>query len=311
MKADTELAVYGEQQLVRPVVDPTALTAYHDQLTDFVQKTLKDGVDFMKIPGGSDRAALTKAGAERLSIGFGLVFSEPEILESEAEHNRPVTYRLTKWVKAPDPGKDEKERLKALGLGRNRKNRDGNWEWQVPEAEEGESLGLYRYVVKVKVCLRATGEILGFGVGSCSTMEAKYIRSPREAENTVLKMATKRAQVDGILRTLALSDRFTQDQDEKEHDKEPAAGKQAPNPQAAKTREPNQAEYAAQANEEATAYMDSLGVSGAGLDEFKASCIGLGVKWINFVLKAKKDGVGTAEEVYARLDGLKGQEQVA
>ena len=62
------------------------------------------------------------------------------------------------------------------------------------------------------------GEILvgpnvGYGIGSCSTMESKYVENPRDAENTALKMAHKRGMVGGCLVTFGLSDQFTQDED--------------------------------------------------------------------------------------------------
>jgi len=68
----------------------------------------------------------------------------------------------------------------------------------------------------------ANGELLGQGVGSCSTMEKKY-RYRKEGEtrienediadvhNTVLKMAKKRAHVDATLTVTGAADIFTQD----------------------------------------------------------------------------------------------------
>jgi len=86
---------------------------------------------------------------------------------------------------------------------------NGGWEWQECELEKGSSLGLYRYVV---TCKLYRGDMcVGEGVGSCSSLESKYIRNPRDFENTVLKIAKKRSFVDAILTTLGLSDRFTQD----------------------------------------------------------------------------------------------------
>jgi hypothetical protein len=68
------------------------------------------------------------------------------------------------------------------------------------------------YVVQLPVVNRATGEVVGVGVGSCSTRERKYNRSsPYDIRNTVLKMAKKRALVDAALTTTASSHIFTQD----------------------------------------------------------------------------------------------------
>jgi hypothetical protein len=68
------------------------------------------------------------------------------------------------------------------------------------------------YVVRLPIVNRATGEVVGVGVGSCSTKERKYQRSsPFDIRNTVLKMAKKRALVDAALTTTAASHVFTQD----------------------------------------------------------------------------------------------------
>jgi hypothetical protein len=75
----------------------------------------------------------------------------------------------------------------------------------------GVSRGLYRYVLKCYLIHRESGAIIGTGVGSCSTLESKYIDRPRDLENTVFKMAKKRAYVDATLTAYGLSDEFTQD----------------------------------------------------------------------------------------------------
>ncbi|HLL52631.1 MAG TPA: hypothetical protein VK447_03735, partial [Myxococcaceae bacterium] len=79
------------------------------------------------------------------------------------------------------------------------------------EEERGVSYGLYRYVVRCVLIHIESGSTVGSGVGSASTMEGKYVDRPRESENTVLKMAKKRAFVDCTLSTFGLSDAFTQD----------------------------------------------------------------------------------------------------
>lgn len=73
---------------------------------------------------------------------------------------------------------------------------------------------------------RGSGEVMGYGLGECSTMESKYRyrwvgygderrreENPDIADtwNTVLKMAKKRAFVDAVKSTTAASDIFTQD----------------------------------------------------------------------------------------------------
>jgi hypothetical protein len=169
---------------IRPVVKPVELIEAHKEAASVIREALEDGRDYGLIPGAGNRKVLLKAGAERLSVAFGLrpVFS---IMNQEADHDREVHY--TDRYKKP----------------------------QV-------STGLYRYVVKCQ--LERDGVVVGEGIGSCSTMEQKYVSRPRDCENTVLKMAKKRAQVDAVLSTLSLSDRFTQDvvDDEVEPEQTPA-----------------------------------------------------------------------------------------
>ena len=168
---------------IRPVVKPVELIEAHKEAASVIREALEDGRDYGRIPGAGDRKVLLKAGAERLSVAFGLrpVFS---IISAEADHDREVHYT---------------DRYKKAAV----------------------STGLYRYVVKCQ--LERDGVVVGEGIGSCSTMEQKYVSRPRDCENTVLKMAKKRAQVDAVLSTLSLSDRFTQDVVDDEAEPEQAA----------------------------------------------------------------------------------------
>jgi hypothetical protein len=91
------------------------------------------------------------------------------------------------------------------------------------------------------------GEMLGQGVGSCSTMEKKYryrkdskgnrIENEDIADvyNTVLKMGKKRAQVDATLTVTGAADLFTQDliEDEDEPQRKPVEMPKAKPAQAA------------------------------------------------------------------------------
>ena len=86
--------------------------------------------------------------------------------------------------------------------------------------------GHREYTVECTLKSKKTGEVEGFGVGECSTMESKYryrwegdygsrhkVENPDIADvwNTCLKMAKKRAFVDAVKSTTAASDVFTQD----------------------------------------------------------------------------------------------------
>ena len=202
----TALVVRDEQRaLLRPIAPAGALIEQHKQVAEIIAKALERGVDYGPIPGGGKDAkdALLKAGAERLSIAFGL-YPRYSIVEREVDHDRKVewTKRKKRWQAGQFNGWDE---------------------------EVGVSVGFYRYLVRCELVLRSDGGVMGDGLGSCSTMESKYIDRPRDMENTVIKMAEKRAMVGAVLNTLGLSDRFTQDIEDQDHDAPPAArGKSKP-----------------------------------------------------------------------------------
>lgn len=193
--------------LIRPVARPEELIKAQEEVREIIAKTLKKGRDYDRIPG-TKKDTMLQPGAERSAAAYGLA-PEFELVEQEVDHDRRVEWTKEKWVSA---GKKPEnwEALKARGLGRNRQV-NGHWEWQEKLDDTGVSLGLYRYVLRCRLVHRESGVVVGEGVGSCSTMESKYIDRPRDLENTALKMAKKRAYVDAVLTTLGLHDQFTQD----------------------------------------------------------------------------------------------------
>lgn len=174
--------------MLRPVAKVAELLQVQQEIGDVITQLLKDGTDYGKIPG-VDKPSLFKAGAERTTLAFGCVPTY-SILTSEIDHMQPVSYTKQKKV------------------WRNQFKGDRDFHM---ETVTGEAQGFYRYVILCRIVNRSTGEIVGEGVGSASTLESKYIDRPRDLENTVLKMAQKRAFVAGALNAFALSDRFTQD----------------------------------------------------------------------------------------------------
>lgn len=116
-----------------------------------------------------------------------------------------------------------------------------------PDSEDLSTIDEVRYRVKAKGFSQTTGEILGVGIGECSSNEEKYrwrkpvcdeefnetpedqkriawkkqdgkpyqqtqVRTkPADVANTILKMAKKRAQIDLTLTVTAASDIFDQD----------------------------------------------------------------------------------------------------
>ncbi|HAM54763.1 MAG TPA: hypothetical protein DCQ64_04890 [Candidatus Rokubacteria bacterium] len=203
--------------VLRPLVAPAAIIAAQKQALAYVLEVLEEGVDYGVIPGTGDKASLWQPGAQILCKGFGL-WPDYEVIEKEIDHDHVNAIELKRWEDAEKPqvrgggeDRDAIEALRAQGLGRFHRDDGGQWVWQEAVVEHGTSVGLYRYVIRCTLRSRETGEIVGQGIGSCSTMESKYIRRPGDAENTVVKMSAKRAKIAATVDALALSGRFTQD----------------------------------------------------------------------------------------------------
>ncbi len=192
--------------LVRPLANPAELMRFHDEVTKIIQGALIQDLDYGVIPGTGDKPTLLKPGAEKLNMAFGAV-PVYDILQQEVEHDRIVHWQKRKkeW--------------------NNRTPADRSFSWKT---EDGESIGLYRYVVR---CRLMRGErLIAEGIGSCSTMESKYVDRPRDCENTALKMGKKRAYVDATLTAYGLSNRFTQDVEEIRENAQAAESKPPYNP---------------------------------------------------------------------------------
>lgn len=174
--------------LLRPVEDVEAVIKHQQEVREVAAKTLQEGRDYGSDHGG--KPSLYQPGADTMCSTFG---STPrfEIIESEVDHDREV-----QWTK--------------------RKKRWNNGQFAGWDEESGVSQGVYRYVVACEIVHRASGVVVGYGVGSCSSYESKYVDRPRELENTILKMAKKRAYVDATLTTFGLHDMFTQDLEDME-----------------------------------------------------------------------------------------------
>lgn len=209
----TALAVVPKQklELVRPIASVKEALDARSEMEDMIPKVLKVDIDFGKFPG-TDRECLFKAGAERVNRLFG-AHPEYEIVEKEIDHDRVNVFK-SPWTDTDEkPNKPDAERMKKAKQGRWKKKADGEFVWQVRGESEDKSYGLYRYVFRCRL-VRQDGMILGECVGSCSTLEEKYISRPRDCENTVIKMGQKRAYVGATLNAYGLSDRFTADVDD-------------------------------------------------------------------------------------------------
>ena len=83
-------------------------------------------------------------------------------------------------------------------------------EFEIVDSTRDFEKGFFQYQVRCKL-LRGD-MLITEGLGSCNTRERKYLKmDPYTMDNTVLKMAKKRALVDAALLVASLSDVFTQD----------------------------------------------------------------------------------------------------
>ena len=190
--AGVAVELAGRQQvggLIRPVAEPAEILEVQEQTRALIEQALKPGRDYDTIPGTS-KPTLLKPGAERINAAFGCG-TRYTILEAEIDHDRHNDFVKRTWEWHPETR--------------------GKKVWS---ETEGQSTGLYRYVMMCELVHRESGVVIGQGVGSCSTMESKYIDRPRDLENTILKMAKKRAFVDATLTTFGLSEQFTQDMED-------------------------------------------------------------------------------------------------
>ena len=95
-------------------------------------------------------------------------------------------------------------------------------EIQISHRVEDFEKGFFHYEVKAILRNKSSRQIEAEGLGSCNSKERKYIKQdPFSVNNTILKMAKKRALVDAVLSATRSSGIFTQDlEDLKDNAKE-------------------------------------------------------------------------------------------
>lgn len=174
------------------MIDPKAMAARTNKIHELVRTVMKEGVHFGRVPGCGDKPSLLLPGAQVLKVAFKI-----------------ATRYMVEDISLP---------------------------------------GEKTFRVTAEVYDQTNGAILGYGVGECSSSEDKYawrkavcdeefentpddmrrlkyskgrnndfyttqqIRTnPADIANTVLKMATKRADVHGTINVTSASEVFTQD----------------------------------------------------------------------------------------------------
>ncbi|MCM8900569.1 hypothetical protein KVG29_04915 [Caldicoprobacter algeriensis] len=142
-------------------------------LDKLFNELLQQGVDFDRVPR-TDKPTLLKPGAELLCQVFRLAPGEPKIITSIEDFEK----------------------------------------------------GIFSYTISIPILHRDTGMLVATGIGSANSWEVKYKYrkyeqdgeevkvinpEPADQQNTLVKMAAKRAFVDGVLKATGASRMFTQD----------------------------------------------------------------------------------------------------
>lgn len=98
-------------------------------------------------------------------------------------------------------------------------------EFEIVDSTRDWGKGFFQYQVRCKLY---KGDVLiTEGLGCCNTKEKKYrSQDPYTLDNTILKMAKKRALIDATLLVASLSDIFTQDLEDMDLEGEPVSAQQ-------------------------------------------------------------------------------------
>lgn len=168
-------AVVVQNDILPPNLDAEIQKAVQMRtaLDKLFNSLLQQGIDFDRIPG-TDKPTLLKPGAELLCQIFRLATGEPKIINAIEDFDK----------------------------------------------------GIFSYTISIQILHRDTGMLVATGIGSANSQEVKYkyrnvtedgekIKvlnpEPADQQNTLVKMAAKRAFIDGVLKATGASRMFTQD----------------------------------------------------------------------------------------------------
>ena len=187
-----------DQELV--VVKETSLTAVDirkqvNLIQEVLKNVMKENIHYGKVPGCGDKPTLLKPGAEKLMMTFRLAAEYDELLGS-SESDAQVLYKINcKLTHIPT----------SLVI--------GNGRGTCSSKEK-------KYRTRAVYANRATDEEKTIGklenrTNSRGSFEVYIIpQDPWDVQNTVYKMACKRALVAAVLNATAASDIFAQDIEE-------------------------------------------------------------------------------------------------
>ncbi len=157
-----------------------------------MRSVMKSGTHFGTIPGCGDKKTLFKPGAEKIMAAFRLVCNP--IIDDLSIYPETVRYRISAEIRTSAGD------LVGLGVGECSSDEE-KYRWRKAIGEEFDEAPEDRRRIK--------------WAGGKSPYQTKQVRTnPADIANTILKMAKKRALIDGVLTATAASDCFTQDIEE-------------------------------------------------------------------------------------------------
>lgn len=190
--SNTQLAVAGVRQ--DGIISVASVRANRDAIQQLLKEVLVEGIDrdYAAIPGTGKKKTLLKPGAEKISSLFGMA-GKP-IIEAIRD-DEDVTFRVTVDFTSIASGI-----YLGSGVGE-ASTRESKYAWRAAVCdEEYVAADPHKRRVHWKKSYNGPPE------------SVKQVREdPNDKMNTVLKMAVKRAKIDGVLSITAASDTFTQD----------------------------------------------------------------------------------------------------
>lgn len=197
---------------VMPWEDPQTLKKRMNRMVELMKDVMKEDVHFGKIPGCKQNTLL-QPGSQLLSLTFRIGHKPGNI--EDLSSSDEIRYRVTDEVFDQQSGI-----VIGYGIGECSSNED-KYAWRrATTDQEYENTAEDRRRIKYVQ-----------GRGQDQVWENKQVRTnPSDVANTVLKMARKRANVNGTIEALAASEIFTQDLEDLPEgmdigDREPASSK--------------------------------------------------------------------------------------
>lgn len=185
-------------------------------IQEIMRQAMREGEHFGKIPGCGDKPSLLKPGAEKIGLTFRLA-PKYDIEETDL----PGGHKEYKVISHIYHGPTNTFLGSGVGVAT---TMESKWRYRTgPTESTGKSVPK-EYWDKRKSDPNAAKELIGGDGYSTKKIDGKWEiviqgekiehDNPADYYNTCLKMAKKRAQVDGILTATAASDIFTQDIEE-------------------------------------------------------------------------------------------------